>query len=103
VNYVQNGCCSDPSPGVDDQAFGDSKQFAGMKIGGMIGVGAHVFFNDWIGMELELRDYIVGANPGGLDVNADRKLTKDDEGPQNNIFFGAGITLMLPPRAKITR
>jgi outer membrane beta-barrel protein len=101
VNYVQNGCCSDPAPGVDDGS--NSQQFAGLKVGGMIGVGAHVFFNEWIGMNLELRDYIVGANPGGLDVNADRKLTSDDQGPQNNIFFGVGLTLMLPPHARITR
>jgi outer membrane beta-barrel protein len=103
VNYVQNGCCHDLAPGVDDPANGNSAQFAGLKIGAMVGVGAHVYFNEWLGMELELRDYIVGANPGGLDVTADRKLTKDDEGPQNNIFFGVGLTLMLPPSARITR
>jgi hypothetical protein len=45
----------------------------------------------------------VGANPGGLDVNGDRKLTKDDEGPQNNIFFGVGATFMLPPSARQSR
>jgi outer membrane beta-barrel protein len=103
VNYVQNGCCSSGAPGIDMGQPGDSTIFAGLKVGAMIGVGAHVFFNEWLGMELELRDYIVGANPGGLDVNADRKLTKDDEGVQNNIFFGVGLTLMLPPHARITR
>ena len=30
-------------------------------------------------------------------------LNGDDENIQNNIFFGLGLTIMLPPRAKITR
>jgi outer membrane beta-barrel protein len=77
--------------------------FDGLKIGGQIGVGAHVYFNEWFGLQFELRDYIVGANPGGLDVNGDRKLNSGDEGPQNNIFFGVGLTFMLPPGARQSR
>jgi outer membrane beta-barrel protein len=77
--------------------------FDGLKIGGQIGVGAHVYFNEWFGLQFELRDYIVGANPGGLDVNGDRKLDSNDEGPQNNIFFGIGLTFMLPPSARQSR
>ena len=60
-------------------------------------------FTDWIGMQLELRDYVVKANPGGGDVNGDRRLTSADEGPQNNIFFTAGLTFVLPPKARITK
>ena len=48
--------------------------FDGLKIGGQVGVGAHIYFNEWFGLQFELRDYIVGANPGGLDTNGDRKL-----------------------------
>ena len=77
--------------------------FDGLKIGGQIGVGAHIYFNEWFGLQFELRDYIVGANPGGLDVNGDRKLDSKDEGAQNNIFFGVGLTFMLPPSARISR
>lgn len=107
VNYVQNKCCSyarmlgpndPPDPNV-----GDASQFAGLKIGGQFGVGAHVYFNEWFGLQFELRDYIVKANPGGSDVNGDRKLTSADEGPQNNLFFGVGATFMLPPSARQTR
>jgi outer membrane beta-barrel protein len=111
VNYVQNPkCCTvinktpDPNdPTKHDPNLEDASQFAGLKVGGMIGVGVHLFFNDWIGAQLELRDYIVGANPGGGDVNGDRRLTSDDETVQNNLFFGVGVTLMLPPRAKVSR
>src|SRR5207248_2011304 len=43
--------------GVCDPNLQDSTQFAGLKIGGMIGVGVHLYFTDWIGLQLELRDY----------------------------------------------
>lgn len=108
VNYYQNHCCQ-----TDPQAKGSATSqadpnlqsgalFAGLKVGGQFGIGAHVYFNDWIGLQFELRDYVVGANPGGLDVNGDRQLTKADEGPQNNLFFGVGLTFMLPPHARIS-
>ncbi len=116
VNYTQNKCpASNPGcpqykdqtnlpPGqIPDSNLDDPSQFAGFKVGGMIGVGIHIYFNDWIGAQLQLRDYITGATPGGGDVNGNRRLDSGDEGPQNNIFFGVGVTLMLPPRAKISK
>jgi hypothetical protein len=106
VHYKQDNCCSriDPTPpgGIGDPNTEDARIFAGFRFGGLIAVGAHIYFTDYIGMNLELRDYIVGANPGGSDVNGDRHLTKADESAQNNIFFGIGVTIMLPPKAKIT-
>ena len=78
-------------------------QFSGVKGAGMVGVGVHIYFTDWIGITLELRDYFAKSNPGGLDTNGDRKLNGDDESMQNHIFFGFGLTFMLPPTAKISR
>jgi outer membrane beta-barrel protein len=108
VNYRQ----TNPIPGSQDPEtcagptcdpnLQDSTQFAGMKVGAMIGVGAHLFFTDWIGLQIELRDYIVKANPGGGDVDGNRRLNSDDEGAQNNIFFTLGLTFVLPPKARIT-
>ena len=113
VNYVQNGCCTlkstadqsaaDPrNSGVPDPNTQDGSQYAGLKVGGAFSVGAHLYFNDWVGIMLELRDYLVKANPGGLDVNGDRRLNGDDETVQNNLFVNVGVTFMLPPKAKIT-
>jgi outer membrane beta-barrel protein len=110
VDYVQKGCCQ-TAAGADGKTKGlpldpneqSGALFAGLKVGGQFGVGAHVYFNEWLGLQFELRDYVVGANPGGLDVNGDRLLTKADEGPQNNLFFGVGLTFMLPPGARQTR
>jgi outer membrane beta-barrel protein len=105
VNYIQNGCCTNtandsahPDPNVEN-----ASQFAGLKVGGQIGVGAHIYFNEWFGLQFELRDYIVGANPGGFDTDGNRVLNSADEGPQNNIFFGFGLTFMLPPSARVSR
>jgi outer membrane beta-barrel protein len=123
VNWVQDPkCCTATpvvvhSPSTTGETIGDpntedASQFAGLKVGGLIGFGVHIYFNDWIGMQLELRDYIHKANPGGGDKDGDRHLCSgqgtapcngnSDESIQNSIFFGVGVTLMLPPRAKIT-
>jgi outer membrane beta-barrel protein len=105
VHYknCSGGCVTGMETAGPDPNLQDPSQFAGIKVGGMIGVGAHLYFTDWLGLQLELRDYIVKANPGGGDVNGDRKLTSADEGPQNNIFFTLGLTFVLPPKARITR
>jgi outer membrane beta-barrel protein len=113
VHYTQDGCCSAASTAAGlaktegvknpDPNTQSSAEFAGMKVGGMIGVGAHLYFTDWLGLQLELRDYIVKANPSGGDTNGDRKLTSGDATTQNNIFFTVGLTFMLPPKAHITR
>jgi outer membrane beta-barrel protein len=109
VNYTSNCCRTvdvtgkpNAAAGVDDPNT-QNGHFDGLKVGGQIGVGAHIYFNEWIGLQFELRDYIVGANPGGLDVNGDRKLDSGDIGPQNNLFFGIGVTFMLPPSARQSR
>ncbi len=85
--------------------------FTGIRPAGVIGIGVHIYFNHWIGMNLELRDYMYKSNPGGLDVATTDNNTKDnspvlssdDEYLVHNLYFGVGITLMLPPTAKISR
>ena len=109
VNYTSHCCSPVDVTGKPNSSVGQSDpntlngHFDGLKIGGEVGIGAHIYFNEWFGLQFELRDYIVGANPGGLDVNGDRKLDSQDEGPQNNLFFGVGLTFMLPPSARISR
>ena len=86
-----------------DPNLQSSAIYPGLKVGGMVGVGVHLYFTDWFGLQLELRDYIVKADRGGGDVNGDRRLTNADATTQNNIFFTAGLTFVLPPKARITR
>jgi outer membrane beta-barrel protein len=75
---------------------------AGFKPGAMFGVGTHLYFNDWFGINMEIRDILAATNPSGLDVNGDRKVDGNDETVSNNLFFTFGITLMLPPTANIS-
>jgi outer membrane beta-barrel protein len=84
--------------------------FLGLRPAGLFGIGLHIYLNHWIGLNLELRDYIYKSNPGGLDVattdnNKDNSgvLSSDDEYLVSNLYFGFGITLMLPPTAKLSR
>ena len=110
VDYTSK-CCTPVDtmgkPNYTGNAMNDPNvqngHFDGLKIGGEFGVGAHIYFNEWFGLQFELRDYIVGANPGGLDTNGDRVLNSKDEGAQNNLFFGMGLTFMLPPTARVSR
>jgi outer membrane beta-barrel protein len=85
-----------------------SDPLTGIRVAGLIGIGVHIFFNDFIALQLEVRDYIYKANPGGLDVNATDGargqgpvLTGNDEYITSNLYFGAGLSIFLPPRAKI--
>lgn len=84
--------------------------FTGLRPAGLFGIGVHMFFNDFIGLNLELRDYMYKSNPGGLDVstadnNTDNSpvLSAQDEYIVNNLYFGIGLTFMLPPGAKTSR
>lgn len=77
-------------------------QNAGFKFGGMFGAGVHLYFTDWVGVNIEVRDYLAPINQGGLDTNSDFKLDGKDESLQNNLFFNLGLTFMLPPTAKIS-
>jgi outer membrane beta-barrel protein len=110
VNCTPLGAAND----VNLQAAGDcatgSGPFTGLRGAGLFGIGVHIYFNHFIGINFELRDYMYKSNHGGLDVvttdnNKDGSpvLTGDDEYIVNNLYFGAGITIMLPPTAKISR
>lgn len=94
--------CSDPKamvgadPNLCDPANG------GFKPSGNFGVGLHVYFNEWLGLNLELRDYLNATNMGGLDVNGDRKLNSDDQTISNNLFVGVGLSVMIPIHAKVS-
>ena len=94
----------------NDVNLQSSTPFVGHRIAGVFGIGTHIFFNDFIGLNLELRDYMYKANPGGLDVkttdsNSDGTgvLSDQDEYIVNHLYFGVGLTIMIPPSAKLSR
>lgn len=101
--------CSDTAPGVagmgetvdtnfhDDPALND-----GTRLGLYFGGGMHLFFNDWIALDLTIRDYVFNDNPSGLDTNYDFKVSDEDSSFKNHLFFGLGLSFMLPSTAKRT-
>jgi outer membrane beta-barrel protein len=112
--------CDDDHPGIDipdpnpnddvpageprdnnpnnDPPLNDGNRF-GLYLGG----GIHVFVNEFIALDFTVRDYAFSDNPSGADFNADLAVTDDDSRFLHHLFFGFGISVMLPPGAKRTR
>lgn len=100
----------EPLQAGNDVNLQSPQPFTGLRPAGLFGIGVHMYFNHFIGLNLELRDYLYKSNPGGLDVstsdnNSDNSpvLSGADEYLVSNLYFGLGLTIMLPPGAKISR
>ncbi len=113
--------CSDPAPGKsrpnpnpdptdpnsnflppDNNPNNDNPLNSGNKVGLYLGGGVHVFLNDFLALDLTVRDYAFSDNPSGADFNADLFVSKDDSRFIHHLFFGAGLSIMLPFNAKRT-
>jgi outer membrane beta-barrel protein len=108
--------CNDTHPGVVDPATmeppdlnpnNDDPLNNGTKIGLYLGGGIHVFMNDFIALDLTVRDYAFSDNPSGADVSGpkdgpDGAVTKDDNRFIHHLFFGAGVSIMFPTKVKRT-
>jgi outer membrane beta-barrel protein len=75
---------------------------SGFKPGIQFGAGMHVFFNNWIALDISFRDYMFKDNPSGQDFNADGVVDSDDPRFLGHLFFGVGVSFYLPPKIKIT-
>jgi hypothetical protein len=80
---------------------------AGTKVGLYLGGGIHVFLNDFLALDLTVRDYAFSDNPSGADYNADRFVGNsptlgDDNRFLHHLFFGAGLSIMFPTTVKRT-
>lgn len=104
--------CSDPAPGMstgpegmtppDNNPNNDPPLNDGTRVGLYLGGGIHVFLNDFIALDLTVRDYAFTDNPSGADFNADLAVTSADNRFLHHLFFGAGISIMLPMTVKRT-
>ncbi|HWO22882.1 MAG TPA: hypothetical protein VNO30_29180 [Kofleriaceae bacterium] len=102
--------CDDTHPGVSDgdiPADGDPNNDpplnSGQRLGLYLGGGIHVFLNDFIALDLTIRDYAFSDNPSGADFDAkDQAVTSDDNRFVHHLFFGAGLSIMLPMKVKRT-
>ena len=116
--------CNDENPGQtvenpanpdmpfppDDNPNNDPPLNDGSRIGLYLAGGLHVFFNDFIALDLSVRDYAFSDNPSGADYNADlfvcdsgRFDCASDNRFLHHIFVGLGVSVMFPMTAKRTR
>ncbi len=106
--------CSDPAPGqsragedgetipADNNPNNDPPLNSGSRTGIYLGGGIHVFLNDFLALDMTVRDYAFDDNPSGADFNADLFVSKDDSRFVHHLFFGVGISVMLPTTVKRT-
>ena len=74
----------------------------GNRVGLYLGGGIHVFLNDFLALDMTVRDYAFKDNPSGADFNADRFVTDADNRFLHHLFFGVGVSVMLPTTVKRT-
>jgi outer membrane beta-barrel protein len=103
--------CTDMSPGrpdmngtpPDGNPNNDPPLNGGGRLGLYLGGGIHVFLNDFIALDLTVRDYAFTDNPSGADFDArDQAVTSDDSRFIHHLFFGAGLSIMFPMKVKRT-
>jgi outer membrane beta-barrel protein len=75
---------------------------SGMQLGGTFGGGFHSFFNDYLALNIELRDILVKDNPAGRDVNGDTDVDKGDLTWTSHYMAIFGVTIYLPTTASIS-
>lgn len=113
---LQSSCddtiCSDPHPGLndpmqmivpDDNPNNDAPLNSGFRPGLYLGGGLHVFVNDFVAIDLAVRDYAFTDNPSGADFNADLFVDDSDSRFLHHLFAGFGVSIMLPTKVKRTR
>ncbi len=111
----EDAVCNDPSPGVDtnpgdpmlgnpdDNPNNDPPLNGGFRPGLYLGGGIHVFVNDFIALDLAVRDYAFKDNPSGADFNADLFVSDVDSRFLHHLFVGFGVSVMVPFQVKRTR
>jgi outer membrane beta-barrel protein len=75
----------------------------GVKVGGSFGAGLHLFVSDWLSINPEIHDIVVGHNIAGLNAtipDVPPRVDNDDRVAVHNVTFNLGVTFYLPPRAK---
>ncbi len=106
--------CNDPMPGIDpdpadplvnadDNPNNDPPLNSGFRPGLYLGGGIHVFINEFLALDLAIRDYAFKDNPSGADFNADLAVQDDDSRFLHHLFVGVGVSVMVPFKVKRTR
>jgi outer membrane beta-barrel protein len=106
--------CSDKFPGQsttgadgdtippDNNPNNDPPLNNGGRVGLYLGGGIHVFLNDFLALDMTVRDYAFTDNPSGADFNANLFVSDADNRFLHHLFFGVGMSVMLPTTVKRT-
>lgn len=74
----------------------------GRHVGLYLGGGIHVFLNDFLALDMTVRDFAFTDNPSGADFNADLFVSDADNRFLHHLFFGVGVSVMFPTTVKRT-
>ena len=74
----------------------------GLKIGPQFGVGIHSYINQFLALNVELRDIFAQNNAAGRDVNGDQRVDNGDLGYTHTVFATLNVMLFLPSTADIS-
>lgn len=100
-------CKPTPSdPQNEECVLHPTKSEQGVKVGGSVGGGIHLFLNEWVSINPEIHDIIISHNPAGLNATVSDvppQVTNKDRVITHNLMFNLGVTFYLPPRAKRSR
>lgn len=71
---------------------GDGRIEDGGSFSPMVGIGARLFFNEWIGLELGVRDYIIE-----MAKSAPASVVSPDKSWEQNFMVTIGVSFFFPP------
>lgn len=69
---------------------------SGTKLGANFGLGLHSYFNNWMALNIELRDILAKLNPSGRDTNGDLHATTADLSWTHTVSIAANLVFYLP-------
>lgn len=75
----------------------------GVKVGGSFGAGLNLFLTDWVAINMEIQDIVVGVNLAGLNTtirDVPPKVDNDDRNAFHNVTFQLGARFYFPFKAK---
>ena len=92
-------CSSTPTSGPNGPF---SCAVSGSKFGATFGVGFHSYFNHWMALNIELRDFLAELNPSGRDTNVDLHANANDLTWTHTWLWAANLVFYLPATPSIS-
>lgn len=112
TNTESEGYCVNPQPtgGSNIECLlHPVKADTGFRVGGSFGAGIHLFITDWLSLNPEVHDIVVGHNDAGLNATISdvpprvNNTGNGDRVVRHNVTFNLGLTFYVPPKAKRSR